>query len=134
MTGSSDGCVNNNERDWLHKYDSVSDISSTSIIMSYTDPQTESTPQPIPIACSMAMAHYLIPTVATIFGVTFLLIGVTTGGWLFYSVGGVVLLLALWGFRMATRQIQLQTVQPEVANNPLQKVTLWPTEDPAPPV
>lgn len=91
--------------------------------------------------------HYMIPLVTTIFGIVFLLIGVSAGGWLFYSIGAIVLLLAIWGFRLANRHIhhisQQQTQMPaeppgitlKIQQNPLQKMT--PSvqhDDPAPPV
>ena len=83
--------------------------------------------------------------VAFIFGTTFLLIGVSAGGWLFYSVGGVVLALSLWGFRMARREIRQPVIIVEeiypppginVSENPLKHQNMIPlhNEDPAPPV
>lgn len=51
------------------------------------------------------IVHYIIPTVALIFGTVFLLLGVSTGSWIFYGVGGVVILLAGWGFNAAYRHI-----------------------------
>jgi hypothetical protein len=83
--------------------------------------------------------------VAFIFGTTFLLIGVSTGGWLFYSIGGAVLALSIWGFRMARRHIQQLVIIVEenypppginVYENPLKHQNMTPmhNEDPAPPV
>ncbi len=95
------------------------------------------------------IAHYLIPTIALIFGAVFLMMGIATGAWIFYAIGGVVILLAGWGFNAAYRHIhrlaspdQVEIIHPEhitvitdtgaikVAQNPLQKVT---SEDPVPP-
>lgn len=101
-------------------------------------------PPPFPLTCQPLVLHYLIPTVATIFGVMFLLIGVSTGGWLFYSVGGLVLVMAFWGFGIANRHLRRQeqtpspTPDPEINRkihlNPLQRVTPIHIEDPTPPV
>ncbi len=100
------------------------------------------------------IAHYLIPTIALIFGAVFLMMGIATGAWIFYAIGGVVVLLAGWGFNAAHRHIQrlapppsfnsyeVEIIHPEhitvitdtgavkIAQNPLQKVT---AEDPVPP-
>jgi hypothetical protein len=93
------------------------------------------------------IVHYLIPSIALIFGAVLLLMGISTGAWIFYAIGGVVTLLAGWGFNAAYRYIQRQESEPpahlshitvitdtgalKIEQNPLQKVT---SEDPTPPV
>ena len=58
------------------------------------------------------IVHYLIPLVALIFGAVFLLLGTATGSWIFYGVGGVVILLAGWGFNAAYRHIHRMAPPP----------------------
>jgi hypothetical protein len=101
------------------------------------------------------IVHYLIPSIALIFGAVMLLMGASTGAWIFYAIGGIVTLLAGWGFNMAYRHIQrhasteidTETIYPDhkiqiitdtgvlnIKHNPLQNHIQMPAEDPAPPV
>ena len=110
------------------------------------------------------IVHYIIPSVALIFGTVFLMMGISTGAWIFYSIGGIVILLSGWGFNAAYRYSQRQSpyepeTEPEaesgashtttaypdyitvitdtgalkIEQNPLQKVIIYPIEDPTPP-
>lgn len=100
------------------------------------------------------IVHYMIPLIALIFGAVFLMLGTATGSWIFYGAGGLVILLAVWGFNAAYRHIHRlppphsfdpydgEVVHPEqvtvitdtgavkISSNPLQKVI---SEDPVPP-
>jgi sugar phosphate permease len=88
--------------------------------------------------CNPVLAHYIIPTMALIFGAVFLMMGITTGAWIFYTIGGIVILLSSWGFNAAHRYIHQHTPVTELTDTGALKIQQNPlqahNEDPVPPV
>jgi hypothetical protein len=88
--------------------------------------------------CNPELVHYIIPTIALIFGAVFLMMGIATGAWIFYTIGGIVILLSGWGFNAAYRYIHRHMPVTELTDTEGLKIQQNPIqvqhEDPVPPV